>query len=338
MRSMKLYRSKPRQVSLQAVRYLLLFCLFSDLSTAQDTTVHTQSNVVLVPALVKDRRGLAVYGLGANDFLIEDDGASQSVRLDETSESDPVSFVILVQCGRKGYREFSRMKGLSSMLSPVLDHAQTSAALVEFDSGIHVVQEFTEDPMPILSELRTLEAGDDGAAIIDAVKYSVNRLNQQPQGRLRVLLLISEMRDHGSHIAKLDDVVTAIGEGNTVVYSLSFSPALSNVLDTERGNNKDEMNAAPDLLAPIVLARQGLRKNTAKTIAYMSGGEYQLFDTRKSFESYMNSFTNHLHSRYLLSFQPQDPHPGLHRLRVRLKNPQQGEVLARSSYWAQSTP
>jgi len=323
-----------------AARFLLplTLILILQMSTAQETTLRTQSNLVLVPALVKDTRGHAVYGLAANDFVIEDDGVAQSLQLDEAAEAESVSLVILVQCGRKSYREFARMKGLSSMLSPLFDQGQTSAALVEFDSGIHVVQEFTEDPIPVISKLKILEAGDDGAAIMDAVKYSVNRLNQQPPGRLRVLLLISEMRDHGSHIAKLDDVVTAIGEGNTVVYSLAFSPALSNILDTERGSNKDEMNAAPDLLAPLALARQALRKNTSKTIASMSGGEYQLFDTRKSFESYMNSFTNHLHSRYLLSFQPQDPHPGLHRLRVRLKSPQQGEILARSSYWAQSAP
>ena len=204
--------------------YLLSVSLLltHQVATAQDTTLHTQSNLVLVPALVKNTHGHAVYGLNANDFLIEDDGVAQTVQLDEASEMEPVSLVILVQCGRKGYREFGRMKGLSSMLSPVLDESQTSTALVEFDSVLHVVQEFTEDPTPIIRDLKTLEAGDDGAAIIDAVKYSVNRLNQQPQGRLRVLLLISEMRDHGSHIAKLDDVVTEIGEGNTVVYSLSL--------------------------------------------------------------------------------------------------------------------
>jgi len=51
----------------------------------------------------------------------------------------------------------------------------------------------------------------------------------------------------------------------------------------------------------------------------------------------MNDFTNHLHSRYLLSFAPKDPHPGLHQLQVRLKDPSKGTVLARTSYWAEGT-
>ena len=70
-------------------------------------------------------------------------------------------------------------------------------------------------------------------------------------------------------------------------------------------------------------------------IASMSGGEYKLFASRKSFETRMNSFANHVHNRYLLSFEPRSPHPGLHQIRVRLKDPARDEtVLFRSNYWA----
>jgi hypothetical protein len=67
----------------------------------------------------------------------------------------------------------------------------------------------------------------------------------------------------------------------------------------------------------------------------MTGGEYELFSSRKGFETRMNSFSNHLHNRYLLSFEPKNPHPGLHRIRVRLKVRDQAEtILFRTSYWA----
>jgi hypothetical protein len=48
----------------------------------------------------------------------------------------------------------------------------------------------------------------------------------------------------------------------------------------------------------------------------------------------MIDFTNHVHSRYLLSIEPKSPHAGLHRIRVRLREPGDRAVLARSSYWA----
>ncbi len=172
---------------------------------------------------------------------------------------------------------------------------------------------------------------------------SVKLLNTAPKPRLRVLLLISETRDHGS-AATVEDVVRSIGNSNVVVYTLAFSPSKSNILDTLRGNNnpdlhpeQTEVHEGPDLLAPLLLVGQAMRKNSAKAIAAMSGGEYQQFDSGKQFDMRMNDFDNHLHNRYLLSFQPVNPHSGLHQLRVQLKEPGDATVLARSSYWAEGT-
>lgn len=318
--------------SLVAISFLLL--VLGNSATAQEATIRSQSNVVLVPALVKDARGHAVYGLKAQDFIVEDDGVAQSIHLDEEAEAQPVSLVIAIQSGREAYREFPRIRGLSAMIQPILDQEGTLAAVVSFDSGIELSQDFTGDQRLVGNTLKTLEPGDGGAAILDAVKYSLNLLDKQPAGRQRVLLLVSETRDHGSHSAKIDDVVSAIGETNTTVYTLAFSPARSNVLDTVRGNNKDEMNAGPDLLAPLRLIREAMRKNTPKAISSMTGGEHASFDSQNGFETRLIDFTNHLHSRYLLSFQPRDPHPGLHELRVLLRDSPKVEILARGSYWA----
>ena len=100
------------------------------------------------------------------------------------------------------------------------------------------------------------------------------------------------------------------------------------------GSNKDEMHAYADVLAPMLMARQAMRKNVPKAIASMTGGEYDLFASRKGFETRMNSFANHLHSRYLLSFEPKNPEPGLHVIRVRLRDPRKETVLFRGNYWA----
>jgi hypothetical protein len=44
-----------------------------------------------------------------------------------------------------------------------------------------------------------------------------------------------------------------------------------------------------------------------------------------------------LHSRYLLSFQPQNPHPGLHAIQVHLAVPGPSTALFRTSYWVEAT-
>ena len=302
----------------------------------QETTLRSQSNVVLVPALVKDAQGGIVYGLQAKDFIVDDDGVEQPTRLDETPEGQPISLVVAIQKGRRAYAEFPRIQGLKSMIDPLFALGTARVAVVEFDSQINLTRNFTRDQALVEDDLRNLQPGDDGATILAAVDYSVNLLKKESEGRLRVLLLISETRDHGSKV-KIEDTVAAIGQSNAVMYALAFSPSLSNILDTGRGTNKNEMHNGVDIMDLAYRTAQAMRKNVPSTVASMTGGEYELFATRKKFEVRMIDFTNHLHSRYLLSFAPKSPHPGLHQIRVRLKGAPGASVLARTSYWAEGT-
>jgi VWFA-related protein len=318
------------------VRLLLLLALLTGSALSQETTLHSQSNVVVIPALVKSAQGEVVYGLEAKDFVVEDDGVEQPVHLDEVTYGQPVAMVIAIQCGRRADYEFPRMRGLSAMLDPLVVEGRGSVAIVEFDSAVRTAQEFTASSEKIAWTLRDLQPGDGGAAILDAVDYSVKMLEQVPKERQRVLLLISETRDHGSQ-ARVEDVVADIGQSSTAVYALAFSPSRSNILDTMRGNNKNEMNPSPDFLAPLITATQAMKKNMPKTVAAMTGGEYEMFATGKNFDLRMIDFSNHLRSRYLLSIQPKSPHAGPHELRVRLRDARDRTVLARSSYWAAGT-
>ena len=334
---MKCWTKTARQASLRCTAFLFVFlALLPGGAFSQENTLRSQANVVLIPALVKDQRGGIVYGLEARDFRIEDDGVEQPVKLDQIPEGQPVSLVVAIQRGRRAYYEFPRIRGLNTMLNPLFGQGTARVALVEFDSKVEVTRNFTSDASLIAADLENLRPGDEGAAILDAVALSVNLLRQEPEERERVLLLVSETRDHGSE-TKIDDVVAAVGRTTTITYALSFSPALSNILDTARGNNKDEMHNGVNFLDLMYRTAQAVRKNVPGAIASMTGGEYQLFSTRKKFEVRMNDFTNHLHSRYLLSIAPKSPHPGLHQIRVRLKEGGSNTVLARTSYWAEGS-
>lgn len=319
----------------QAIVFGLLV-FFASSALPQDTTFRSRANVVLVPTLVKDATGQIVYGLNAKDFVIEDDGVAQTVHMDEALDAPPLSLVIAIQKGRRANYEFDRIRALAVMLEPLFANGTTKVALVEFDKGVKTVRDFTSDFKLIEDDLENLQPGDNGAAILDATFLSEKLLERTPDGNQRALLMISETRDHGSVFRKdIEEVVRALGNKNTVVTTLAFSPSLSNILDTGRGKNKNEMKPLPDLLAPFKMGAAALKKNTPRTLAAMTGGEYQPFSSERAFEARMTAFTNHLESRYQLSIQPKSPHPGLHQIRVRLKNPTNDIVLARTSYWAE---
>jgi VWFA-related protein len=310
----------------------LLFLLLCGGAVSQEITLHSQSNVVIIPALVKSANGEVVYGLGPKDFVVEDDGVEQAIRVDEAAEGSAVSLVVAIQRGRRADYEFPRIRGLSAMLDPMVEAGLGSVAIVEFDSQVQLAQDFSSNSERTAGTLKELQPGDGGAAILDAVDYSVKMLEKAPKERQRLLLLISETRDHGSQ-AKVEDVVAEIGQSNTTVYALAFSPSRSNVLDTMRGNNINEMHEGVDFLDLGYRVVQAMRKNTPETIAAMTGGEFESFATGKGFEAHMIDFTNHVHSRYLLSIEPKSPHEGLHQIRVRLRDVGDRVVLARSSYW-----
>jgi VWFA-related protein len=334
---MKCWAKNARRASLlPAATSLLVLTLLGSVAHPQDTTLRSQSNIVIVPALVKDQQGGIVYGLQAKDFIVEDNGVEQPARLDDAPEGQPISLVVALQRGRRAYAEFPRMQGLKSMLDPLFSLGTARVAIVEFDSQVALTRDFTRDATLVEDDLKNLQPGDGGATILDAIACSVSLLKKEPEDRLRVLLLISETRDHGS-IAKIDDTVKAIGQSNAVMYALAFSPALSNILDTGRGTNKNEMHNGINFLDLAYQTAQAMRKNVPSTIASMTGGEYELFATRKKFDVRMTDFTNHLHSRYLLSFAPRTPQSGLHQIRVRLRDPADATVLARTSYWAEAT-
>jgi VWFA-related protein len=310
-------------------------------------TLRTQSNVVFAPALVKDKAGKLVFGLQAKDFIIEDDGVEQRVSMDEAEPQEAVSLVVAIQSGRSALSEFPRMKGLSAMLDQIVGQPQVQTAIVVFDSEVNLAQDFSFDSAATETFLKSMMDGPRrnmpdgdrrGAAILDAVHYSVKLLGKQPDDSRRVLLLISETRDHCSHAVTIDDVVAAISESNTVVYTLAFSPTASTALDTLRGEwdaRTDPAGGNLDMLRLMNLAREAMRKNVSKETSSLTGGEYELFTSRKSFERLMTDFANHLHNRYLLRFEPKNPRPGLHQVRVRLRGPGDLVILARRSYWVE---
>jgi len=312
----------------------LIIALLGPLA-GQEPSFRSRGNLVPVPTMVRDAKGDAVYGLEVQDFVIEDDGIEQSIHLDETPEGQPISLLIAVQCGRRAKREFGRIAGLSAMLDPVLTGRSNEAALLLFDSQLDLVQDFTAQADAIEERLKNLQPGDHGAAIVDAVAYAAKLLGKRPVENQRVLLLISETRDHGSHFAKIGEAVRLVEISDTQVFTLPFSPYISQQLDTARGSDRDEWRPGIDIIEKLAATRQAMRTNIPKALASMTGGEHELFTSRKGFEKDMITFANHLESRYLLSFEPKDPHPGPHNIQVRLRQPTEGRTLLfRRSYWA----
>lgn len=284
---------------------------------------------VLVPTLV-EKDGKVVYGLKATDFVLEDNGVPQKVHVQEEMDTAPVALVVAVEQGGMSVLEFGKIAKLGPLLDLFLSDPRSRAALVGFDSLPHLLHDYTHSEEELNEGLKQMTPGDGGDAILDTVSYAVDLLESQPKEFRRVLLLISEARDHGSKHTKPEALIRKIGQSDVLVLTVSFSPMKAEFLhDVKDSGEQRTMNMVSALVALV----QAFRKNVTKEIADMSGGEYTTFTGDKGFQQRVVEAAKHARNRYLITFSPSDPSPGLHSLRVHLAQDYGAKIVARANYW-----
>jgi VWFA-related protein len=293
-------------------------------------TLRVTTREVLVPTLVEKRGGGIVYGLKGDDFLLEDNGVPQKVQVQEEMDTAPVSLVVAVEQGGMSVLEFDKVAKLGPLLDLFLSDPRSQAALVGFDSQPHLIRDYTHSGDDLNEALKTMEPGDGGDAILDTISYAVDLLQSQPKEFRRVLLLISEERDHGSKHTKVEQVIEKIGRSDVLVLTVSFSPVQAEFAHDIKDSGE---NRTMNMVSALVALVQAFRKNVTKEIALMSGGEYTTFTNDKKFEARVVEEAKHARNRYLLTFRPTNPTPGLHTLRVHLAQDYGAHIVARADYW-----
>jgi hypothetical protein len=210
---------------------------------AHTPTLSSRSTLVLVPALVRDKSNELVFNLKADDFLLTDDGVPQKLNLEADADREPLALVVLIEAGAAakstGWHPNAagpppdRFRPLTSMMDTVTGDVPRRIAVVGFDSGPELLLNFTHDMDAVTDNIHDLDTnidGDGGAAILDALGYSVDLLRQQPPEYRRAILLLSESNDRGSKL-KLEQALRAISDTNTAIYSLAYSTGNTDASD-----------------------------------------------------------------------------------------------------------
>jgi VWFA-related protein len=298
----------------------------------QSYTLRTESNIVLVPTTIQTKHGDIIYGLKQDQFVVEDNGVPQTIRLDEDTDALGLSLVVVVQCSRAAGWEYPKLNGLGTMIDDIAGGAPREVAVVTYGSAPLLLGKFSDNVDVMAHALAQLEPCDDpDASTLDAVAYATKLLDARKNHYRHAILLISETRDHGS-TKKPAEVIAALGRTNTVVDSVAFGPGKTEVLnDLKYGGGSGPIGL-------LVMAVNALKKNAAHELAALSGGEYINFTTQKGFDAGLHQLSNHVHNYYLLSFQPHgvngEPVSGMHTIRVKVPDYPDAHVRFRESYFA----
>ncbi|HVO98804.1 MAG TPA: hypothetical protein VMT15_12090 [Bryobacteraceae bacterium] len=343
---------------------LLLACALSPSQqrpAGGDTKFTVRSDLVFLPTRVQTKKGDTIYGLKADQFIVEDNGVRQKVTLDEDPETEGLSLVVLVQCSRSAEEQLNKMTGLATMIEAITGGAPHEVAVIAFGRDPYILGDFSRSNVEThiaLTKLRDCSSRFNAA--IDTVHFALGFLNTRKTRFRRAILLIGETRDHGSK-SRMEEVVAELGRTDTVIYTVAFAAARDEILSALKHSNdayktekpkpppkkppplEDSVEGMQDYERPpvmnwppqILLAVNAMKRNAASEIASLSGGEYVNFTSQKSFDTTLQGIANRIHNYYLLSFQPvAADKPAMHNLRVRVPDYPGSTIETRRNYWS----
>jgi VWFA-related protein len=250
---------------------------------ASDPVFKVTTPLVLVPATVTNKHGQTIDGLNASDFVLLDNGVPQRPSLEYTLS--PISLVLVIEANSRSGAVLRKVQKIGSLIQPLVLGERGAAAVVTFADEVRVWQDFTSKPEVLGGCLKKLEPQGGGVRIHDAVAKAVDMLiERRDRARRKVVIVVSESKDHGSK-TKLTDLVTRAQAANIIIYPLTYSVYLTaftskGAEEFDSGRPVYDADSGGLIAIFTELAAAG-RANSPEAFAKYTGGE-QLHFTNPS--------------------------------------------------------
>ncbi|HEX6738787.1 MAG TPA: VWA domain-containing protein [Vicinamibacteria bacterium] len=275
--------------------------------TPPPLTVEAGVEVVSVTAVVHDKAGKFVSGLGPGDIEVYEDGQRQEVSyFRETKgpgEKVPLSVVLVLDASGSMRHNMHFLQEAALTFVHKLEDVD-KALVVQFNESIKGSADFTGDVDRLDQFVEALQAWG-GTSLNDAVHYSLNRIRDEP-GR-KAVIVFSDGADTTSQL-KEDEVVDYARAVEATVYCVGIRGESGLMARSPRGF---------------------LRK-----IARETGGAFFFPDKVGELVHIFSEISDELHQHYLLAYTPKrDPDGTWREIEVRLKR-KDAEVRVRKGYFA----
>jgi VWFA-related protein len=298
----------------------------------EQPTIRANVPLVLLPVTVTDSKDTIIDGLSAEDFVVNDEGVKQNIRLD-TSDTvlAPLSVVFAIQTSSISGAALGKIQKAGSLVRPLISGERGQAAVIAYDREVRVLEDFTGDSDKLSAAFeRATQRSPKSGILLEAVMKAIEMLQTRPENSRRILIFIGESRDRGSkeQVAKVAEAAQRAG---VLVYGLTYS--------VQKTGWTVRPEDAPDPIPPDFIGGFGElfrfgKENAADALARFTGGRQLSFTTLHGLETVLARAGEELHSQYLLSFAPQDT-TGSRFRRVQVKVPAHpdAKIRARPGYW-----
>jgi Ca-activated chloride channel family protein len=200
-----------------------------------DQTISVEVNLVNILFTVADKRGKFVTNLRKDDFRVYEDEKLQTITNFSSETNLPLTISLLVDTSGsiRDKLRFEEEAAIEFFYS-TLQRGKDKALVISFDSGVDLLQDFTDDSEKLADKIRKIRAGG-GTALYDAVYLAVNQKLAGQDGR-RVVILISDGDDNSSRVS-LTETLEAAQRNEVTIYAISTnSTAFFGSKDQERGD------------------------------------------------------------------------------------------------------
>ena len=205
----------------------LIFALLASLSgiavpRAQvvPETFRTGTRLVYTPIVATDSKGRLVHDLQPGDVRLYDNGHLRTIHFEENT--GPLSLAVVVQADWASKKVLQAVKGVGSMIGPLVVGEGGTVALISYHFDVHIEQGFTESLARFKTAISGLAAGGTGSSLLDATSVGIDLLATQPEQRRRILLLVNQGRDSNSK-TKLEEALFKAQREKVTVYSIGYS-------------------------------------------------------------------------------------------------------------------
>lgn len=297
---------------------------------AQDRTFRTETRVVQVPVTVTNQAGANIDGLKSGDFSVLDNGEERQFTLDTFGSGvAPISLAIAIQTSGISKPAIAKIRRIGGMIQPLVTGRRGEVAVLTFDDEIDWRLNFTSDADVLQRVIKKIDTADlKQARMLDAVIDAADVMKDR-KGR-RVLLLISEAKDRGSH-AKLEQAIQAVEREGVEVFVATYSAQATSW--TANPDNLPPPSGANYLAIFTEMARLG-KTNHAIALSQATGGTNYPFLRERGVEKAIENLGVDVHAQYILSFPQPRGAEGMHRIDVSLPNRAGVLIRSRRAYWA----
>jgi VWFA-related protein len=200
-----------------------------------DQTISVQVDLVNILFTVADKKGKFVTNLRKEDFKVYEDERPQTIDRFSSETNLPLTIALLVDTSGsiRDKLRFEEEAAIEFFYS-TLQRGKDKALVISFDSGVDLLQDFTDDPEKLADKIRKIRAGG-GTSLYDAIYLAINQKLANQEGR-RVVILITDGDDNSSRVS-LTETLEAAQKNDTTIYAISTnSAAFFGSKEQERGD------------------------------------------------------------------------------------------------------